>query len=360
MPCASDLLVGEARSHVGVRQVPGRHLPADAGAPTQVSNSEISMLQEFVQCSKHFSLPPKYRVLHWDFETREVNSSTLEFRAVVAFLLEGIPHHALGGWCASKQLAKRDAAKCALGLFVGCWGEQLLLASGVAGPCDSLVEPSHACCCESLEVFCRDADVCEGETPRYDVRRVDAEAEGGLVSWTAIVELRLLGVPHKLSGAACSDEASARADAARRVLWYLQAPGYKDDFEPDPGSPLVTAPKIPLPPVGWMPGEDAEESALAAAARKTAIMSVQNRLQQVYRRQLRTGESVWGWDYEGGSGRSNVDGGWLPLYRASVFVPVIGRKFEGDWSRGQREAQISAVGYLSAFLDETEADPLNM
>merc|ERR1719476_54128 len=119
----------------------------------------------------------------------------------------------------------------------------------------------------------------------------------------------------------------------------------------------MIAPKITSPPSGWMQGQNAEESALAAAARMTALMSVQNRLQQVYRQQLRLGESVWEWVYEGGSCGNGHDV-WPPLYRASVFVPVIGRTFKGAWARGQREAQISAVGYVSAFLDGAD-DPMN-
>merc|ERR1711971_183616 len=102
-------------------------------APTQApfpsatgTKGAISMLQEFVQCSQNFHIPPNYPVLQWSFDSQMADSATLEFRAVVAFLLEGVPHHVAGTWQLKKKDAQRDAAERALGLFVGRWSVEVL------------------------------------------------------------------------------------------------------------------------------------------------------------------------------------------------------------------------------------------
>jgi hypothetical protein len=157
----------------------------------------------------------------------------------------------------------------------------------------------------------------------------------------------LLGVPHKFAGTFKPSEAEAHVDTARRTLWYLQQPGFQDDFEPKPLEHNEN--RIAAPPSNWAL-EASTEAALEVAERKTAIMRVQNRLQQQFSRTLRPGQSVWEWSYE----TDPEDTQWPPVYRASVTVPVVGKTFRGDWARGQRDAQLLAIQKVTRLLDELE------
>merc|ERR1712098_664238 len=60
------------------------------------------------------------------------------------------------------------------------------------------------------------------------------------------------------------------------------------------------------------------------------------------------GVGVWEWTYE----TDPNDAEWPPLFRATVQIPVLGKWFAGGWARGQREAQIEAIGRVNAFLDD--------
>ena len=51
--------------------------------------------------------------------------SSLQFRATTSFLLDGVPHHVLGGWWPSKKQSQRDAAERALAFFIGMCGQEL-------------------------------------------------------------------------------------------------------------------------------------------------------------------------------------------------------------------------------------------
>lgn len=314
------------------RCVPGKR-PAQSAA----QKGPISMLQEFVQCSQRFHVPAKYSVLQWSYDSQMADAATLEFRAVVAFLLEGVPHHVAGTWQPKKKDAQRDAAERALGLFVGKWSEHALgPQQGNATPGDTM---RWACSCREEDLVaecCRTLDVCSNTPPSWSVR---SEGDGCI----ATVEMTLLGVPHQFAGASQRTEAEARADASRRVLWYLQRPGFKDTYEPDPASAAIVTSTIPAPPKAWT--GSVEDAALEVTDRKTAIMRVQNRLQQTF--VLRHGRSAWSWSYE----IDPDDGEWPALCKATVDIPVIGKTFVGDWVRGQREAQLDTLVQVTQFLD---------
>lgn len=183
----------------------------------------ISQLQEFVQSSKSFPMPPSCPILQWQYDTRTADGA-LEFRATVAFLLDAVPHHIAGAWHLSKKVAQRDAAERSLGLLVGRWGEWTLLSEAKA-----------------LEVLC--------------------EATGGPQwshSWDpgsglcrALVRLELLGVPHTFAGKPCETLEAAIADTSKRVLWYFQCPGFDSTFEPDPQALRAAAMEIPTPDATW-------------------------------------------------------------------------------------------------------------
>merc|ERR1712136_176230 len=118
------------------------------------------------------------------------------FRATVAFMLDGVPHHVAGGWERSKKTAQRDAASRALGLFVGRWTE-----------------------------FLSDSD---HEAPRQSDRR-----HGALP-----VEV--------LSHFVAEEFGSPAPDWS--VQWYLRCPGFDGDFDIDETAAVAASRDIPRPP----------------------------------------------------------------------------------------------------------------
>lgn len=338
LPC----LLGYSKANgsgVKPRHKGGKMMSGSCAQSSQagVPKGAISMLQEYVQCSHTFHVPPNYSVLQWSFHSKMADAATLEFRAIVAFLLEGVPHHVAGTWQPKKKDAQRDAAERALDFFATRWDNDIKKMIENA----SYVE-NQAYEEELLKEYCQQLDCCGGQAPSMTV-----QWEGDACH--AVVEITLLGAPHNFAGAVHKSEAAARTDAARRVLWYLHHPSYLDAFELDPSAVAIVTRKIPSPPATW--ARDAEvEGALEAAERKTAIMKVQNRLQQTFSRDLRPGCSVWTWDYE----MDTNDEEWPNFCRARVYIPVIGKTFAGDWVRGQRDAQINAMQQVSSFLDKLE------
>jgi len=268
------------------------------------------------------------------------DAATLEFRAVVAFLLEGVPHHVAGAWMAKKKDAQRDAAQRALGLFANKWPQQY--AEKVAVPDADTCQSTTSKVYEEdlLNRYCRELEECGKSSPCWKLHWEDGFCH-------VVIELMLLGVPHQLKGEPQRTEDAARADTARRVLWYLRHPSFLDIYEPNPTSESVVSGKIPSPPSNWACDSTAEAD-LEVARRKTKIMGVQNRLQQSFSRELRPGVSVWSWDYE----MDPEDQEWPGLCRAHVNIPVLGKSFTGRWVRGQRDAQLDTIEQVTNFMDK--------
>lgn len=306
-----------------------------------VNRGSISQLQEFVQGAKIFPMPANCPVLQWEYEDRMVGNS-LEFRATVAFLLDGVAHHTVGAWRASKKVAQRDASERTLGLFVNRWASLLMLDESAS---ESEVEPlpEHSSDAQLLDLFCEKLSWVTSSTTTVNWSHRWEEG-----SWQAYVELCLLDVPHTFAGKPQSTQELAYEDVARRVLWYLQCPGYEDLFEPDPGYVKAVANEIPKPASCWFK-DDGENEDQILADRKTKLMRVQNRVQQAYSRQLEPGKSVWFWSYEKENGDDKV---WPPRFKATVNIPVANRTFTGSWQGGQRDAQIDAAEQISKYLDQ--------
>eukprot|EP00435_Cladocopium_sp_Y103_P049059 s1658_g14.t1 len=169
----------------------------------------------------------------------------------------------------------------------------------------------------------------------------------------ATAEITLLGVRHSFAGSPAQHASEAKEDTAKRVLWYLQCPGYENLFEPDVQGVAAVAKEIPTPPSNWVNLSEDDES-VQAAERKTAVMRLQNRLQQSFAKKLKPGQGVWEWSYETDASDEN----WPPLQRATVCVPVAHQSFTGPWKRGQREAQLEACQMLQGFLDSLERPEL--
>lgn len=310
------------------------------------AKSAISLLQEFVQCSKDFQLPPRQPILRWHYETRVKDHSTLEFRSRALFLLAGALHHSVGTWQLSKKLAQRDAAERAIGFFLGHWCD-LILAKDASG---CAAEDPEV---ESTRVEDNDSKVASSSIEELRLLQEYSRCfqDNGIVThwheideddrWQAFVEMSIAGVPHRFSGPPCSDQMEASKQAAKRVLWYLQHPDYVHAFEPDldaiPDAMSVTPPS-------WTCDQPTDES--QAVRRKTALMRIQNRLQQRLGPHLKPGQSVWEWSYD--------SDGWPPRVRASVHLAHFGREFTGSWVRSHRGAQLDTCAQVEEFLNQLE------
>mmetsp|Transcript_90463 Transcript_90463/g.240273 ORF Transcript_90463/g.240273 Transcript_90463/m.240273 type:complete len:379 (-) Transcript_90463:225-1361(-) len=232
-----------------------RHLAA--GMHDELLNrGAISQLQEFVQGAKIYPMPPNCPVLQWDYETRMMGTS-LKFKAIVAFLLDGVPHHAAGTWKASKKIAQRDAAERALGLFVNRWG-----ALALEERCAASWPQNRGIGSSSSSSTCMDARV---QLEEFCGRLVPHVAmplhwrhrwEGKFCQ--AFVDVRLMEVDHTFPSRSCQSIDVAYMDVARRVLWYLQCPGFEDAFEPDFEYVRAAAQTIPEPALGWVREADSE------------------------------------------------------------------------------------------------------
>ncbi|CAJ1363984.1 unnamed protein product, partial [Effrenium voratum] len=305
-------------------------------------------------------LPSSCAVLQWSHENRMAGSS-LQFRATTSFLLDGVPHHVLGGWWPSKKQAQRDAAERALSFFIGICGQEL------TSPVRSSDGPNKTSTGnDNQEVG--DLESFLGEVPKWS-QRWEAQASHEALC-KATVEFTYLGVPHVFAGKACASKAQAKQDTAKRVLWYLHCPGYQNAFEveqeqvkalalqiPDPvpgtwppcveamGSPTTAGEESmdlsPCSPIS--PGQRSQSEQAELLERKTTVMRLQNRLQKIFAKQLTPGKSVWCWRYD----KNEED----QTYQASVHISLLDRSFTGTWASTHQAAQMEACIQLTNFLD---------
>jgi hypothetical protein len=318
----------------------------DLGADS--SRGPISQLQEFVQESgKIFTIPSNCSVLQWDITTR-MQGTSLEFRATVAFILKGLPHHVAGVWQQSKKAAQRDTAERALGLYAksGCELSEILKQDSSRSICWADwtdVEPDPEEGMQDEVDLLRDFCFQKGSPPPVYTHKFDGEQT------QAFVEMKLQGVTHTFCGQFSESAEMADIDVAKRVLWYLQVAGMEYAFEPDCEYAQRAAQKVPEPATNWVKDSDSETDEKQLAERKTLIMRVQNRIQQVYARKLEAGHSVWQWQYE--RDRASKAKAQPQLFRATVHVPLADCSFVSDWMCGQREAQLDACQKIVDFLD---------
>jgi len=308
----------------------------------------ISLLQEFVQGGdRRFPVPANRPILQWQFDTRMATAVKLEFRATVSFLLEGVPHHAAGGWHSSKKAAQRDAAERILGFLHGHWVDFSANCKSKVAATDRQCTPEPEAAADRLAAFCASlSDNCNGDPLQW---RCHSSGEG----CQALVDLNIFGgMVHTLQGDVCPDFASAREDTARRALWYLQCPGFENAFKVS--EEAVAEETLAVPPESDWQRNGAErdqlsESQQRAAEQKTLIMRLQNRLQRLFAKQLPQNNSVWEWFYDYSSEDAVV-----PLCRARVRLSVVNREFEGRWCQGQKAAQLDVCSNVEAFLDSEE------
>lgn len=262
----------DSTSTVGTQLLAEQQVPPGKGS--------ISQLQEFVQGSKFYPLPPSCPILQWSYDTRQ-EEGVLDFRATAGFLLDGIPHHITGAWRPSKKLAQRDCAEASLVFFVGRWGElaelearERISQTGVdldnrlARSCgeigeeathgennfsevDELPAEKHALTelgHELTAIVQNEVLDVENLTPTWFSLRWDTTAYGHCA---ALVEANILGVLHTFAGRVEATKEGALIDVAKRLLWYLQCPGFQQLYEPDPEVMRVAAMEIPSPSPSW-------------------------------------------------------------------------------------------------------------
>jgi hypothetical protein len=305
----------------------------------------IALLQEFVQGSKQkqHALPANCKILQWSCDEMMVDAK-LEFCATVRFLLDGLPHHATGTWQSCKAAAKRDAAQRALQLFVTCWSAASMIESqGSALSCrgEEVATDEQDSMADRIAARIWEAQ----ELARYcDALRWSHRQSGQ--DHVASVELYLCGAPHTFNGCNCHSLEEACRTTASRVLWYLQAPGFRDCFELD--STADNAKDIPQAPHDWLGRDSTRQQEKEVAKQKTMLMHLQNRLQQAYSKQILAGKSAIKWSFD----RNSVD---RPnMVRATAEIPAISKTFTSDWQRTQRDAQKDACKKVSKFLDAGE------
>lgn len=291
--------------------------------------------------------------------------STLQFRATVAFSYDGLPHHSIGKWQTSKKLAQRDSAERALHFFVHSWDLSHSYEAGAesnnlppAPPWDDAAQAvaENVEEAQQLAAFCCSppapdiTSVVTATTPPRWSHTREGEA------YTARVEIELRGVPHTMGGSAKASLEEACRDTARRVLWYLQCPGFASSFEvpslqkwaepsrgvdPDPCHTKETLEH----PTDWMKDVEEQGEKDEVVEEKTVLMHLQNRLQQIYRDRIPAKQSALNWKFERDKSRP-------PLVRATAEIPAADESFTGDWQKCQRAAQLNTCQCVSEYLDQ--------
>lgn len=230
--------------------VPGSAATEEARMGKSTSIAELQELLQSTAQTSHFRCPPGAQVLQWSYKQRSVGR--VMFRAVVAFLHDGIAKHVAGGWGSSKKGARQSAAELALCLlhnteaqvedgsaFIEA-GDMLLVTPGHAAAGLPAV-PAHT---DQLRQFCDE----QSGTGSELVWRCDSEGSKG---WSATLKLPILGVAHTVRGPPRESPELACAELARRVLWYLGCKSFQGCYHPDGRKLLATNCMVPNPPNEW-------------------------------------------------------------------------------------------------------------
>lgn len=265
----------------------------------------VSKLHEWVQAQSKQGT--QLKILHWNFEQQMENKITLQFKATVSFVVNGVPHHIEGDWQTSKKKAQKDCAERALYYF-----EQL----------DPISITYSSCPVSALSALNPPA-------------QFTSESDG--INYRSTVKILLAGVPHHFRGAWKSTEEESHRDVASRTLGYLHVPTYSEEYMA-PEFDRQQEPTFDMKGFTMTDGEDAK-----LAQQKTIIMQVQNLLQKVYSKEMKPGQETWEWVNEIDAQKN---------YRATVNIPVSGKSFVGNWCTGRKEAQRDACEKLKEFLEE--------
>lgn len=304
----------------------------------------ISELQEFVQRDRRFPVSANRPILKWEWDTRMANAVTLQFRATVSFMYAGIPHHAAGVWQSSKKAAQRDAADRVLMM--------LKSQQGVYGDCmrEEAACPAEPSAVDKLTAFC------ESLSGQRDAELLQWSFTQKGTEWQATVELCIYGdVVHTLQGSVCNSKWAAMEDTSNRALWYFNAPSHANAFEVSREAVVQDTLDMPSTELWHREGLVAEadayrsETQQRAAESKTTLMRVQNQLQKRFGKDLPTGAPVWKWSYDY-SPIAETNLTVIPHCRATVWIAGLNMEFQGQWRRGQKQAQLDACARVTEYF----------
>jgi hypothetical protein len=245
-------------------------------------------------------------------------------------------------------MAQRDTAERSLGFFVGRLGDHIL------GSRFAAVDVEAGLASNGSETVGIDADMLPHEVVVVaSFSRQFTGGAGAPIIWSlqwdeglcqAILEFPMCGVRHQFGGPFCAAIVDAYRETAQRVLWYLGCPGYEDAFMPDSVAVGLDKALPPAPP-NWA-AEPEEINAIEDAERKTAVMRLQNRLQQAFSSSLQPGQQVWEWRFKTSAGDQGTT-----LVKATVHIPALGHQFSSVHAQVVRNAQLEVCTAVNAYLD---------
>jgi len=224
---------------------------AAAQQPRMTAIAQLQELLQAVEYAEHFRYPPGTSVLQWTYGEHQLAPGQAVFRAVVAFLRDGVAHHVSGEWERSKKLARQSAADAALVLLRdsraphnGNASTRVFIDTAELVP-TSKVSTLPAASEDDVQLLQQSCN--EMSLPGV----AWSWQSSGDRSWKAMVEIQVHNIPHTFSGVACATQEAAKGDAARRTMWYLEANGFEGLYEPD-GLKLLSADcKVSAPPSTW-------------------------------------------------------------------------------------------------------------
>mmetsp|Transcript_33612 Transcript_33612/g.78557 ORF Transcript_33612/g.78557 Transcript_33612/m.78557 type:complete len:280 (-) Transcript_33612:256-1095(-) len=233
-------------------------LPDDLSQDDGARVDCIAVLQELLQSPAHTSMlkyPPRVRVLHWEYLQNRKVEGVLMFRAVLAFLCNGVPHHVAGRWHRCKKHARRSSAEVAL-VLVKC----LHLSDGDAKNSNACVDLSRLTSRHSFEGADpedpTEARVLEGLLSNLPFRSSGLDwiftRNKQTFSWSASIGVCLSGAQYTFLGPDCQAIGDAQAELARRVLWYLGCSDYSSFYYPDRRRLLLERCEVPAAPPRWL------------------------------------------------------------------------------------------------------------
>mmetsp|Transcript_29325 Transcript_29325/g.67505 ORF Transcript_29325/g.67505 Transcript_29325/m.67505 type:complete len:396 (+) Transcript_29325:86-1273(+) len=236
--------------------VPVQTSPCAGAADGEEKAAIIARLQELLQAPEHtalFKFPPGVKVLQWSFH--EKREGRLQFRAVLHFLCNGVPHHATGGWWPSKKEARQNAAEVGFALLQGLQLDSMSAQSALTctdlsplqpGPCTRQARAAKGDCLERFQSLLAQCPMVTDTSAEWSSVLTEDSNE-----WQAMVTVRLFGVKHTFSGPGLTNLAEAKLEAAKRVLWYLGSAGFEGFFVPHRRALLATRCQVPAAPKEW-------------------------------------------------------------------------------------------------------------
>jgi len=224
--------------------------------PRSGKAASIACLQELLQSSEHTSLfkfPPGVKVLQWSYQQK--TAGRLVFRAFLAFLCNGVPHHVTGKWHQCKKDARQSVAEMALALVQGHNVDTVSPQEEAAGCADlgGLVTLGRSDyrggnSTKALEKFLSSCS-CVSSTDSMEWSVAQAAKTG---TWQAQLQVKVLGMKFAFSGPALPQQEEAKNELANRVMWYMGCEDYQGMYVPNRRALMSARCEVPAAPAHWM------------------------------------------------------------------------------------------------------------